>query len=378
MMLGTRRRLLLAAVGAITMGGVLVGGTSPAWADIAVESNPMFPAAVTVGQTGLPGHIHITNTSNGINTTDTLVLDQITLTPSCGAPTSPPAQHCQAYALDPGVFQPSTTGVGSAGTACAGTTFTISLINAASGTYQFVPSAPVLLLPPGTSADTCNIDFTFDVLKEPAHGYPFPQPSNRTLAFAFSSGHNLQGQAARLAAGAVVITVSRGSVPIATQVAPGALSLGSSFQATAMLTPTAGAALPAGAVRFNVYGPDDATCATAPVFTSTNPLNAAGTTAVSGSFTPASAGTYRVIATYSGDANYDSSASMCADPGAVVIVTAPPTQSPPPTLPQTGQHRAMPPVQTGTSAGPFGGTALVLLLVGLAWQLGLRRYRRTS
>jgi len=69
---------------------------------------------------------------------------------------------------------------------------------------------------------------------------------------------------------------------------------------------------------------------------------------------------------------------MCADPGAVVIVTAPPTQSPPPTLPRTGQHRAMPPVQTGTSVGPFGGTALVLLLVGLAWQLGLRRYRRTS
>ncbi len=64
-------------------------------------------------------------------------------------------------------------------------------------------------------------------------------------------------------------------------------------------------------MTFNVYGPADATCGAAPVCTSTNALNAAGTTATSTPFTVTAPGTYRFVAVYSGDANYPSATSAC-------------------------------------------------------------------
>ncbi len=73
-----------------------------------------------------------------------------------------------------------------------------------------------------------------------------------------------------------------------------------------------------------MYGPGDPTCAAAPVFTSTNAVNAAGTSATSGTFMPTTTGTYRVIATYSGDANYLGSSSSCSDPAEAVVVNKAP------------------------------------------------------
>jgi uncharacterized repeat protein (TIGR01451 family) len=76
-----------------------------------------------------------------------------------------------------------------------------------------------------------------------------------------------------------------------------------------------------GSVTFALYGPDDATCVTTPVFTSTVALTAtdngdgtASGTAASGSFTPTAAGIYRWIATYAGDDNNQQSAGACNDP----------------------------------------------------------------
>ena len=87
------------------------------------------------------------------------------------------------------------------------------------------------------------------------------------------------------------------------------MTVGGSFHDTATLSPPAGGPAPTGTVTFDVYGPGDTTCAGPVLFTSTNPLNPAGTSAVSGNFTPTTAGTYRVVATYSGDANYSSRTS---------------------------------------------------------------------
>src|SRR5207245_250304 len=106
---------------------------------------------------------------------------------------------------------------------------------------------------------------------------------------------------------------------------PTPITLGASFHDTATLGPApAGGPAPTGTVTFNVYGPADTTCAAAPVFTSTNAVNAAGTTATSSNFTPLAPGTYRVIATYSGDANYLGSASSCADPAEAEVVNKAP------------------------------------------------------
>ena len=76
-----------------------------------------------------------------------------------------------------------------------------------------------------------------------------------------------------------------------------------------------------GSVSFALYGPNDATCATDPVFTSTVDLTAtdngdgtASGTAASGSFTPTAAGIYRWIATYNGDDNNLGVAGACNDP----------------------------------------------------------------
>jgi hypothetical protein len=97
-----------------------------------------------------------------------------------------------------------------------------------------------------------------------------------------------------------IITVATGAA---------GLPLGSSISDTATLsgaTATAG-----GTIIFKAYGPDDATCSGAAVFTSAAiAVNGPGNYP-SGSFTPNAAGTYRWTVAYSGDANNDASSGAC-------------------------------------------------------------------
>jgi hypothetical protein len=80
-----------------------------------------------------------------------------------------------------------------------------------------------------------------------------------------------------------------------------------------------GGATPTGTITFNLYGPDDATCTGAAIFTSTVPVNGNGTYP-SASFTPTTAGTYRWIANYSGNANNTGTANACNAAGENVVV----------------------------------------------------------
>jgi hypothetical protein len=82
-----------------------------------------------------------------------------------------------------------------------------------------------------------------------------------------------------------------------------------------------GAAAPTGTLTFNLFGPNDATCAGAVIFTSAVAVNGNGAY-VSTSFNPAVAGTYRWIANYGGDANNAATANVCNAAGESVIVTA--------------------------------------------------------
>jgi len=143
----------------------------------------------------------------------------------------------------------------------------------------------------------------------------------------YSGDANYSGSVSNCADATEAVVVTKAPLPIATQVSPATMSLGSSFTDTATVGPKpASGATPTGTVTFNVYGPGDTTCTGPVLFTSTNPLNPAGTTATSSGFTPGSTGTYRVIATYSGDANYSGSASACGDPTEAVVVTKAPLQ----------------------------------------------------
>jgi hypothetical protein len=81
-----------------------------------------------------------------------------------------------------------------------------------------------------------------------------------------------------------------------------------------------GDGLPTGAVTFDLYGPDDDTCSGTPVFTSTRELPES-LQVTSGSYTPSEPGTYRWVATYSGDATYFGVSEACNAPNETVVVS---------------------------------------------------------
>jgi hypothetical protein len=76
---------------------------------------------------------------------------------------------------------------------------------------------------------------------------------------------------------------------------------------------------PTGWITFRLFSPFDPACAGAPVFSWNTPVNGNGYYQ-SGSWVSLWAGTYRWIASYSGDANNNPVTTACADPGGVASV----------------------------------------------------------
>jgi hypothetical protein len=78
---------------------------------------------------------------------------------------------------------------------------------------------------------------------------------------------------------------------------------------------------PHGTITFRLYGPNDGSCATAPVFTTDQNVIGNGIY-LSSKFAPRQAGVYRWVATYSGDANNDPAATTCGAHGEDAVVVA--------------------------------------------------------
>jgi hypothetical protein len=141
--------------------------------------------------------------------------------------------------------------------------------------------------------------------------------------------------------------------------------VGSPITDTAALSATAQASLPinnaavvgnaAGTITFVLYGPTDTNCTSTPVFTSAAfAVNGNGTYGPV-SFTPTQGpGSYRWIATYSGDPNNNGATEVCGATGEVSTVTAGPATSAtnPPTSPGSSV-----PVVTTSATGGTGSTA---------------------
>ena len=108
--------------------------------------------------------------------------------------------------------------------------------------------------------------------------------------------------------------VAKLTTALTTQASSG-VTRGEAISDTATLS---GGATPTGTITFNLYGPNDATCSSA-IFTSTVPVNGNGTYS-STSFTDTTAGTYRWIANYSGDANNAATANACNAANENVVV----------------------------------------------------------
>ncbi|HEV2071383.1 MAG TPA: hypothetical protein VGR26_16460, partial [Acidimicrobiales bacterium] len=165
-----RRRLAVALVGWLA---VPLVWAAPAMAGVGLGLTPEFPQTVTVGDAGVAASLRIENVAFGGEGQDTATLNDITLVPSCGlSPAAPPDVKCTG-AEDPGAFQLSASGTGQAGTACAGRTFTITETDPTSGSHTFTADQDVVLGAPGTATDTCDINFTFEVVRLPA-GDAFP------------------------------------------------------------------------------------------------------------------------------------------------------------------------------------------------------------
>ena len=105
----------------------------------------------------------------------------------------------------------------------------------------------------------------------------------------------------------------------------------------------AGGFVPAGSITFLLYGPDDATCGGTAVFSSTRPVAGNGDY-TSQPYTPVAAGTYRWVASYTGDPSNLPATTACDDPGETVVVPPPTTTS------TTSTTTTLPPTTTTSTS----------------------------
>jgi len=150
-----------------------------------------------------------------------------------------------------------------------------------------------------------------------------------------NTGSNLNGRAlARNGAVTLdsntITACSGGPIPpvlipttLNTQASP-SLQLGGSIHDTATL---GGGLSPTGTITFQLFGPDNVSCTGTPAFTSTVTVAGDGSYD-SANFTPSSAGVYRWIASYSGDAANAASATACNDSNESVIISTGPALTP--------------------------------------------------
>jgi hypothetical protein len=338
-----------AALVALTAVGALAFAAPSAHASVAANESILFPFEVVVGQTGVPASIRLQNNNSPPDAaTANTVCNAGEASPPCNSPEGGivlvPAcsaisgsGQCSVAGANPGVFDLSATGTGTAGSACAGQVFEIVETGDGFGTVRFVPQPAGSHVTLPAAGQFCEIGFTLDVLKMPVDEGEFQAGVQTTAAGEHTQVMGVFGPGApshHVVALGPRTTVSRaGPGTVATTASPditlGSGALTDTATVSGVTSPVAGAT-----IDFRLFGPDDATCAGTPVFTSTKPANAAGSTvsATSDAFTPTQAGTYRWVASYSGDVNNLPASGACNDAGettTVTVATTPPVDPAP-------------------------------------------------
>ncbi len=301
-----------------------------AQAGIGGGAAPTFPTTVTVGDTGIAASITMTNTNTGADATSTNTVCNfgdgfpcpagdpgITLIPSCGQLGA--FSVCNAGGADPGVFALPATAQGQVGTACAGMVFDVTEIDATFGQLRFTPQGGAHVTLPGNGA-LCRIGFTISVLKSPTVDQNPVLAGNQTVQITDNTQHS-EGITASARGTSQGTTVLRATPTIATTASAdimlGAGTLTDSVVVSGRVNPAAGAT-----VDFRLYAPGDTACTGTPVFSALSvPYPVGGGPVTSPAFTPTMAGTYRWIASYSGDANNAPIAGACNDANENVVVS---------------------------------------------------------
>ena len=288
-MVGT---LLLAAPGV-----VLAAAAMSATADIPTSASP-----VTVGDTAVASDLVIANSSS---TAGNIVITSgsITLYPSCGGGAS--GGGCATP--DAGVFALSATGTGAG--ACVGVTFTIGAPDG-NGKVVFTQGSTVSI----AQLTSCTINFTVNVLKSPTIDADGGLAGVQTLQSAAAAG--FLGTLPASGSGSGETTVTKISPTLPTTPSAGG-AIGTVLNDSATVT---GGSSPTGSIVFNLYGPNDLTCANAAIHTQTVALTAGSATTTPG-FTTTAAGTYEWTASYAGDANNNAASSACG--AEAVVITNP-------------------------------------------------------
>jgi hypothetical protein len=299
---------------AVLVASAVIAVAPSASASVGFGLIPTFPTNVAVGQAGLPASIQIVNTSTSTESTGNVTINAINLVPACASVAFVGSGDCPVGSADPGVFALSPMGVGEAGTACTGQTFTITIIDPATGQYTFTPTGGLVVLSsPGTASSACVIDFTFNVLKVPSKDSAPASPGLQTAQIEFATGTSSVNGAMGSGVGSSSTTVTQASPSISTQASAGG-PVGTAVTDTATV---AGGLSPTGTVTFRLFTSN--ACTTQVGATSTKSL--ASGSATSDPFTPTSPGTYYWTAVYGGDANNNPATSACNAPNESVTIT---------------------------------------------------------
>jgi hypothetical protein len=173
------------------------------------------------------------------------------------------------------------------------------------------------------NGETCNVRFSITALRVPTNDVNPGEAGVQTHQVASSTAIRPSlGPPGHRFGGANQATVAPARPALTTSATPSA-EAAQPISDTATVAGVTGVPAPTGTVTFNAYGPDDASCAGPPAFTS-GPQPLAGgppPTVDSGPFTPTTAGTYRWVASYSGDANYSGASGTCNDANEASVVT---------------------------------------------------------
>ena len=315
------RHLLPAGASLATAFALLLSAASPAAAAIGMSSSMSLPSATAAGQQNLAGSFTVSNTNTSPNNTESNTVTQMKLAASCAADGTT-ASACSAP--DPGVFYVDSPASGDAATSCAGSTFTVSAPDA-NGIVTFTRVGGALVLPPPGGANSCKVNFTFDVLKVPTIDVDGALGGVQTFANLLASATGNITPATASTAPTLKITVDRGAATMSTHATHATHATQISDTATLTSSVPGG---PTGTVTFTLYAPGDTNCTGTPLVTTPGRPISGGTATSGDYYPPEGGGSYRWRASYSGDANHVALVAACNEPNEVSVVACAPPPAP--------------------------------------------------
>jgi hypothetical protein len=186
--------------------------------------------------------------------------------------------------------------------------------NAPTGSITFKVYGPNIATCSGAAASSSTVSVSGN---GPYASAPFTVTKSGTYryvaSYAGDANNNPVTEGCNGSGESVTVTAVK---PTFTTTASADVTLGKPISDTAVLS---GGNAPTGSITFRAYGPDNATCTGTAAATSTKTVTGNGTY-TSTSFTPKTAGVYRFIATYSGNANNGSVADSCGTASESVTV----------------------------------------------------------